>query len=149
MDAPQVGKVHEHAAHLVDATGDVVVIHGALRFLHQEIDFFLGQAIDLTQFTEDGSVPEGGHGADEGRVSAPVAFEDIVQHLIPVLPGEVDVKVRGTGPFGIDETLEVEVQVNGIHIGDPQAVGHDGIGPAAPAHMVESPGTWNSGSRPR
>ncbi len=140
MDAPQVGEVHEHAARLVDAPCDSVVVHAVFRLLYQQVDLLLGQAVDLAQFPEDGAVAEGGDGADKGGVLPPIALEDVVQHLVPFLPGEIDVEIGGTGPLGIDETFEIEVQVDGVHIGDPQAVGHNGVGPASPAHMVEAPG---------
>ncbi len=75
----------------------------------------------------------------------PVAFEDIIQHLVALLPGIVDVEVRWTGTLGIDETLEVKVQFNGVHIRDLQAVSHHASWPRCRAPHGRIPWTWNSG----
>ncbi len=138
MNASQVGEIHQQASSFIDAPGNMVVIQFVIRLFHQQVNLLLGQTVYLTQFPEDGAVPEGGNGPDKCRMFSAIPFKYVVQYLIPFLPGEVDVKVGWTGPLGIDETFKIEIKVNGIHIGNPQAVGNNGVGPAAPSHMVES-----------
>ena len=67
-----------------------------------------------------------------------IPFEEVGKHRIPVLPGEVNVEVGRAGAFGIQEPLKVQVQLDGIHVGDPQTVGHHAVGAAASPHMVEA-----------
>ena len=67
-----------------------------------------------------------------------IPLEYIVEHLITLLPGIVDIKIRGRCPFGVDEPLEIKIQVNGIHISDFQAVSHNAVSPAPPSHMVKA-----------
>jgi hypothetical protein len=108
--------------------------------LHQVIDLRLGKAVNLAQFPYDRAVPEGGNGAQQGRVLFPVPLENVIEHLVAFLPGVVDVEVRGTRTFGVDEALEVKVELNGVNIGDLQAVSHHGIRPAPASYVVESAG---------
>ncbi len=39
----------------------------------------------------------------------------------------------------IDEAFEIQVQLNGIDIGNAHAVGHDGIGTTTPPYVVKAP----------
>ena len=69
-----------------------------------------------------------------------VALEDIVEHIVALQPGIIDVEIGRTASFRIDKTLKIKVELNRIHIGDPQAVGHHRVGPASAAYMVISAG---------
>jgi hypothetical protein len=86
-----------------------------------------------------GAALEGAEHAQQHDVLLPVALEDIVDDFVPVLPAEVQVEVRRRGAVGVEEAFKVQVQFHGIDVGDLQAIGHDGISSATPAHVVEPP----------
>jgi hypothetical protein len=67
-----------------------------------------------------------------------VPFENIILHIIAVLPGIVDVKIGWGSAFEIDKAFEIEVQLNGVHIGDLQAICNNAVGPAAASYMVKA-----------
>ena len=81
------------------------------------IDFLGGQTKHLAQFPNSGPVLKGIVGALEGHMLE--TLEDIGRDIVPVPSGEINVKIRGRGPKGIDEPFEIQVQFNGVHIGDP------------------------------
>jgi hypothetical protein len=56
-----------------------------------------------------------------------VFVEDIGGYVVSVLPREVEVEVGRTTPMRVDKSLKVEVEVYGIHIRNPEAVGNDGV----------------------
>ncbi len=53
----------------------------------------------------------------------------VVDDLLPPPDAEVDVDIRHGHTFGIQEAFKNEVVLDGVHIGDAQAVGHHGPGP--------------------
>ncbi len=55
--------------------------------------------------------------------------------MLPIAPGEIQVKVGRRLAVEVDKALKVEVQLNGVHIGDFQEVGHHAVGPAPPPHV--------------
>ena len=76
----------------------------------------------------------GGHGAEGDDLGHPVAAvlpADVGHHLVPPGVAEVQVKVRHGDPLRVQEALEEQAVLLGVHVGDLQAVGHDG-GRAAP-----------------
>ncbi len=73
------------------------------------------------------------HVADHPGVLRPVGPVDVLNDLLPALRAEVDVDVRVGGPALVDEPLEQQVVADRVHPGDPEHVGHDRIGRAAPA----------------
>ncbi len=66
-----------------------------------------------------------------------IGFEHILNDLIAVAPGEVDIEIGWGGPAGIQEAFEVKVQLNRVHIGNLQAESNDRIGSAAAAYIIE------------
>ena len=66
-----------------------------------------------------------------------VFSENIIGHFISVFPGKVNVKIGRIFPVEIDKSLEIQVQFDGVHISNPQAIGDDAIGTGSTAHMVE------------
>jgi hypothetical protein len=67
-----------------------------------------------------------------------ISLEDIIDHFIPVSPGKINIEIRWGSPVWIQETFKIEIQFNGIHIGDLQTKSYDGIGAASSSHMVKS-----------
>ena len=78
----------------------------------------------------------GGHGAegdDLGHVVLAVLLFHIVNHLLPPAGAEVDVDIGHGHPLRVEEALEVQAVLHGVHVGDVQAVGHHGARRRAPA----------------
>ena len=84
-------------------------------------------------------VPDGGlgfHGAegdDLHHVVLPVLPGHIVDDLLPPPDAEVDVDIGHGHPLGVQKPLEDQAVLDGVHVGDAQAVGHHGPGPGAAA----------------
>ena len=72
---------------------------------------FAWKAEDLAQFSDDGAVLKGAVCADEGDVVK--ALENVPGNVIPVGPGEINVKVGGIRPVEVDEPFEVQIQFDG------------------------------------
>ena len=85
-------------------------------------------------------VPQGGLGSHRaegyylGHPVVAVAVDDVVQHLIPPVVLEVHVNVRHLFAFQVEKPLKDQAILQGVHVGNPQAVeGHAGGGAAPDA----------------
>ena len=68
----------------------------------------------------------GGHGPerdDLGRVGLAVLLGHVLDHFLAAAAAEIHVDVGKADPFGIQEPLEEEVVLDGIDLGDAQAIG--------------------------
>ena len=63
----------------------------------------------------------------------PVLPAHIVDDLLPPADAEVDVDIRHGHPLGVEEPLEVQIILQGVDVGDVQAVRHHGPRRRAPA----------------
>ena len=106
----------------------------------------LGQAKDFAEFAHHRPVLEGVVGAEQGDVL--VAVEDVACDVVAVCPRKVEVEVGWIGPVEVDEPLEVEVQFDGVDIGDAQEVGDEAVGSAAPADVEVALGPRVGGDVP-
>ena len=68
-----------------------------------------------------------------GHVAGAVLIHHVLNHLVPALVAEVDVKVRHAHPLGVEEALEQQVIADRVHVGDAQAVGGHAARPGAAA----------------
>ena len=55
----------------------------------------------------------------------------VVDNVVTVAPRKIQVKIGWVGPKGIDEALEVKIQLNRINVGNAQTVGNYTVGTAA------------------
>jgi hypothetical protein len=53
-----------------------------------------------------------------------ITLEYVILYLIAVLPGIIDIKIGWTGAAGVDKPLKVQIEVDGVNIGDFQAIGY-------------------------
>jgi len=67
-----------------------------------------------------------------------ITFEDVINHVVPLVPAEIDVKIRRTSPIGINEALEVEVQLDGVYIRNTDRKSNDGVRSRSPAYVLVS-----------
>ena len=74
----------------------------------------------------------------------PVAFQHIIDDLVTIAVRKVDIKIRRTGPVGVEKAFEVQVELDGIDVSDPQTIGNKGIGAAAPAKAGSRTSTSSS-----
>ena len=63
----------------------------------------------------------------------PVAFVDVLDHLLPPRVRKVDVHVRVRGPALVDEALEEQAMADRVHARDAEHVRNDRIRRAAPS----------------
>ena len=63
----------------------------------------------------------------------PVFLPDILDHLLTLVVGEVDVDVGHADPVGVQEALEEEIVLERVDIGDAEGIRHDAPGSAPPA----------------
>ena len=70
-----------------------------------------------------------------------VALKDVVDHLVALVPGEVDIEIGRTGPELVDKSLEVKVQIDGVYIGDAQAISYNAVGATTTTYMVVALGS--------
>ncbi len=94
MDASHVGEIGDLCSDLEDPVEDLAAVETVRRFIDQQVDLLLRQPVYLAQFTEYRTSPEGGAGADEGRMLFAVTFEDVIQHVVTLLPRIIDVEIR-------------------------------------------------------
>ena len=81
---------------------------------------------------------EGDRCAQQSHMVLAIFIENVLDDCVPILPREIEVEVRRAGPHRVEETLKVQVQLNGVDISDFQAVGHHAVGAATTPHMVEA-----------
>ncbi len=98
-----------------------------------------GEAQRLRDLPERRPAPEGVPGGDHRRPVPPVGLEDVVDHLAPPLPREIQVDVGRIGAGAVQEALEVEVEGDGVHAREPQAVRDEGVRGRAAPHHGDSP----------
>ncbi|MBA7657551.1 hypothetical protein ES703_65490 [subsurface metagenome] len=96
-------------------------------------DLLVGKAEDLAHLPHSGPGLERHVVSHHGRPLAAVLFEDVGQHAVPFVPGEVHVDVGQVGALLVQKPFEGEVVAQGVDLGNEQAVAHDGGGAAAPA----------------
>jgi hypothetical protein len=77
--------------------------------------------------------------ADHRGVLSPITVVDVLQDVLAVAVGKVDVDVGRLGPFLAEEALEKELHLHRVDRGDAEAVADDGVGCGA-APLAEDPG---------
>ena len=122
--------LQHHRLHLAQPVG--VELAGA-----EGVDFVFGQPHDLAQFPHGCAVLKGVVGGEQCHVGE--ALEHVRHYVVAVRPREVDVEIGWVGPVEVEEALEVEVEFNGIDVGDAQQVGDEAVGSAAASHMKIPP----------
>ena len=73
------------------------------------------------------------HGDDLADVVLAVLLGDVADDLVAPVHAEVDVEVRHADALGVEEALEQQLVVDGIDVGDAQAVRHERAGARAAA----------------
>ena len=53
--------------------------------------------------------PEGADSTQQCGVTVTIPFEDIINHIIPLFPGIINIEVGRTASFRVNESLEVKV----------------------------------------
>ena len=105
----------------------------------ERVDVRGRKAEDLAQFAHHGAALVGAvRGEQRDPALCTVGVEEVLRHLVTVLPTEVQVEVGRAAPAGVDEALEVEVELDGVHVGDAQAIGHQAVGATAAPHVEEA-----------
>jgi hypothetical protein len=104
-------------------------------FVEQRVDFGFGQAKYFAEFSDNGIALKCAIGGQERCAMVFVFVEDVSGNVVSVLPRKVKVEVGRTTPMWVNKSLEVEVEVYGVHIRNSQAVGNHGVGAGATADV--------------
>ena len=81
----------------------------------------------------DGSAGFQGHVVRDPGGAFPAVFPDhVLDDPVALVPGKIHVQVGRVVPLRVQEPFEEKVGFQGFHLGDREAVGHDGIGHASP-----------------
>ena len=93
-----------------------------------------GAAVHLGHLAERAAEPEAVVIRDHRGLGPGILPEDVGQHVIPFVPGEIQIDVGWVLPLGIEEALEEEPGAERLDVRDPEAIAHDRVGHrAAPA----------------
>ena len=120
------GVPHHEGFHVVGARRQEFAVGDA-------VNVVFGQAEDLSQLPDDCAVLEGIVCSRQCHVGEPL--EDVVCHIVPIRPREVDIEVRRIRAVQVDEPFEVQVELDGVHVRDAQQVGDEAVGPASAPHI--------------
>ena len=146
VDGNLIGEIAEDASVADDSAFHLAQSRRVEPPTGQRVDLVLGQAEDLAEFAHHRPVLERVVGPEQGDVF--VAVEDVARDVVAVRPREVEVEVGRIGPVEVDEPLEVEVQFDGVDVGDAQEVGDKAVGPAAPTDVEVALGPRVGGDVP-
>ena len=62
-------------------------------------------------------------------------FKNIAGHIVAIGPGEINVEIGRILPVEVDEALKIQIELDGVHIGNPQNVGDDAVGTTSTPHI--------------
>ena len=117
-------------------TSDVGRVPGVER-LGQRVDPLGREAERLGHLAHCGARPVRDDRADHGGVIGAVAGVEVLDHLLAPVHVEVDIDI-GQRARLVDETLEEELVLDRVDLGDAQAVGHDRVA-GAPPPLADDP----------
>ncbi len=90
-------------------------------------------AVHLGHLAQRAAEPEAVVVRDHRRLGAGVLPEDVGQHVVALVPGEIEIDVGRILPLGVEESLEEEPGAERLDVGDAEAVAHDRVGHRAAA----------------
>ena len=108
-------------------------VQGRRNLLRDAVDVRVGHAQRAAHVAHRGARLHGPEGDDLGHVLPAVLARDVLDDLAPPALAEVDVDVRQRDAFRVEETLEDEIELQRVDVGDLQAVRHQAAGGRAPA----------------
>src|SRR5690606_33628650 len=135
MHTPLVRKLFEHLAILVYSRHHRVVIVQLHRLGCQPVQFLLWQTKYLAHLPEYRAVLKFHIRAAESHMFLSVAVKYILQYYIPFLPAPINIKIRRCLAVEVQEALKIQIKLQGAYIRNAEAVRHDAVRPAAPAHV--------------
>src|SRR3546814_10410770 len=101
MDGSLVWKIGHPVVNAQDGFGNFVFIQHMPGVAHQAVDVRLGQAIYLAELAQNAAAAERAHRSHQGNVSGLITIENIIIYLVPLVPAEIDIKIRRRFPFRI------------------------------------------------
>ena len=78
-----------------------------------------------------------------------IAFENIINDFISLIPRKINVKIRRTRAMRIDESLKIQIQIDGIYICNTQTISNNRVRPTSSSHMKISSRTRITYNIPR
>lgn len=99
------------------------------------IDLRFGQTENFSELAYDGIELKRRIRREQSHMFAAMTTENIIGEFIAVFPGKIEIEIGRIGAKRIDETLEVEIEIDRIHIGDAQTIRDNAVRPAAAADI--------------
>ena len=92
--------------------------------LGQPGDLVAGQPEGLGGFSDGHARLKKDVVADHGTVAAEI-LQHLTEHLVPLVPGKIDIDVGGIGPAGVEKAFEIEIVLDRANISDIETIGDD------------------------
>ena len=107
--------------------------------LRDAVGLAVGEAEDARHVAEHRLGPHGPERDDVGDAVGAVAVDDVADHLVAAVVGEVDVHVGHRDPLGVQKPLEEQPVPDRVDIGDAEAIRGEGAGRRPPARPDRDP----------
>ena len=107
--------------------------------LRDAVGLAVGEAEDAGHVAEHGLGPHRPERDDVGDAVGAVAVDDVADHLVAPVVGEVDVHVGHRDALGVEKPLEEQPVPDRVDIGDAEAVRGEGAGRRPPARPDRDP----------
>ena len=92
-----------------------------------------GAAVHLGHLAQRAAQPEAVVVGDHRRLGTGIGAEDVGQHLVPLVPGKIEIDVGRILALGVEEALEEQSGAERLDVGDAETVAHDRVGHRAAA----------------
>ncbi len=137
MNGAHIRKILHHTSNFSYFSANGIIIGRDAR-LHKLINLTLGQPIHLAQFAYHRPPLKSIGSPQQCSMLATIFLKQILVNPVAFLPREIQVEIGRRSTFGIEESLEIEIQFNRVNISNTKAVGHHTIGTAATPHMINA-----------
>ena len=105
----------------------------AIAASREPIDFCFGQAKDFTELPHRCAVLKRIVNRNQCRVLK--TLENKIGHIVAVGPRKIQIKIWRIGTVQVDKALKIQIQIDGVHIGNAQQVGNQAIGTTTAPHI--------------
>jgi hypothetical protein len=68
-------------------------------------------------------------------MKAGILAKDILQDLVALVPGEVEIDIRGVAALEVEKALKNELGADRVDVGNAQTIAHHGVGHRTAATM--------------
>ena len=128
MNAHVVGKALNEGAVLQNELRQLVELVKTKFPAAQDINIGFGQTKHFPQFPNNGAVLKGNISAQQSNVRK--TLKDVAGNVVAIGPRKIDVEIGRILAVEVDEALKIQIELDGIHVGNPQNISNDAVGTA-------------------